>query len=163
MTILLQAPATDWHSLSNGECSPAIQSRAFAATRFEERRSALARIESAAQDRPVKTACLLAALTASLVQLPDAATGQVVEPVEIAGRCRSSGIGQAFLNSHQAQTLPGPQCDLAVAIGDASVSFFRSGDRTPQILFSGRATSVRTFDVEIVRIGDGPVRDVIVG
>ena len=80
-------------------------------------------------------------------------------PVEQTGLCRGSGIGQAFLRDAGAQALPTPECNLAVWVGDASVSFFRAGDRTPLFLFSGRQGTHGGFDVELIGIGTDPVRE----
>lgn len=80
-------------------------------------------------------------------------------PVEQSGRCRGSGIGQAFLRDAGAEALPTPECDRAVWIGDASISFFRAGDRTPLFLFSGRTGTRAGFDVERIGIGSDPVRE----
>ena len=111
----------------------------------------------------MKPASFLALLMSSLAQPAVGAEGQAVEPVEMAGSCRTAGIGRAFLDNAKAQALAPPECDRAVAIGSASLSFFRSGDTSPQLLFSGRGGTGRSFDVEIVRIGDGPVLNVISG
>ena len=84
-------------------------------------------------------------------------------PVEQTGVCRASGIGQAFLSDAGAQALPVPACDLAVWIGDASVSFFRAGERTPLVMFSGRNGSGTGFNVELVGIGADPAREATSG
>ena len=80
-------------------------------------------------------------------------------PVEQVGLCRGSGIGGAFLRDAGAQALPVPDCNLAVSIGDASLSFFRAGERTPHFLFSGRRGTRAGFDVERIGIGADPVRE----
>lgn len=103
----------------------------------------------------------LSAATALLVSFAGSSdTGQgPPTPVEQTGVCRASGIGQAFLRDAGAQALLTPDCNLAVSIGDASVSFFRAGNPTPLFLFSGRNGTQTGFDVELIRIGTDPVRE----
>ncbi len=92
---------------------------------------------------------------------PAARAAQAEVPVEIAGTCRKSGIGQALVGDARAEALPSPPCNLAVAIGRASLSFFTAGERTPAVLFSGSRPSASgaSFRVELVRIADGPTRE----
>jgi hypothetical protein len=120
----------------------------------------VADIRAVRQDARMTTIANLLAAAALLLPLGgmyDSAQAPPV-PVEQTGRCRAAGIGQAFLDDAGAQALPIPECDLAVWIGDASVSFFRAGDPTPLLLFSGRNGTRASFDVEIVGIGSDPVR-----
>ena len=84
-------------------------------------------------------------------------------PQEIEGTCRASGIGRAFLEQSRAQQLPVPQCDRAVSIGPASLSFFKTGDADAQIIFSGSLGRPTGFEVELIAIGNQPARETISG
>jgi hypothetical protein len=112
------------------------------------------------QDTSMTTISALSAIAALLLTFagPESVNQAPLTPVEQVGVCRASGIGRSFLRDAGAEALPIPECDLAVSIGDASISFFRAGDRTPLFLFSGRNGTSRGFDVELIGIGADPVR-----
>jgi hypothetical protein len=125
----------------------------------------VADIELVLQDAPMNPISVLCAAVALLLPSPGMSEpGEAPSPpVEQRGRCRGSGIGEALLSAANAQALPIPECNLAVWIGDASVSFFRAGDATPLILFSGQSGTRGGFDVELIGIGSESVRDVSSG